>query len=254
MDEIRRQLEPLFNGFFDFIMSPTPAADPRNPTISEFVSNAALAVPLFVIAVVAVSLFVTLFLELMKFIIRKLGKKENVGPYIKLGPFKRDDNLRKWFEAFDKEMRSRNIVDSKIRGRLLFRKIDPAEAPELEAIFLMFDDDYPSLRQDFVEATDKTPVKHDQLRVAFQNRNQQQDESVFDYFEALTSLGHKAFKDTSTKQGIRQIIKERLLSGLRDQTIRAKLSFEFDCDKADLSTILLEAKRLDARLNGAPKT
>ena len=116
MDEIRRQLEPLFNGFFDFIMSPTPAVDPRNPTISEFVSNAALAVPLFVIAVVAVSLFLTLFLELMKFMIRKLGKKENVGPDIKLGPFKRDDNIRKWFDAFDKVMQSRNIVGSKIRS------------------------------------------------------------------------------------------------------------------------------------------
>jgi len=66
-------------------MIPTPAADTSNPKISEFVSNAALAVPFFVIAVVAVSLFP----ELMKFIIRLLGKKVKVGPDIILEPVKK---------------------------------------------------------------------------------------------------------------------------------------------------------------------
>ena len=165
----------------------------------------------------------------------------NASTPIKLGPFKRNADLRKWFEDFDKIMNLREVVDNKLKSRLLFTHIEAEDAEQFEPIFAMFDDDYPSLKQYFIESTDKTPVKHDQLRVAFQSRNQQPDESIFDYFEALTNLGTKAFRDTSTKKGIQKIIKDRFLNGLHDQAIRAKLSFEFDCENTNLATLLSEA-------------
>jgi hypothetical protein len=209
--------------------------------------------PFVVLMVIVFVIFINNTYHYLKGIFTGGTKKVNRATEIKLGPFKRDDNIRKWFDDFEKVMQFRDIADPKIKSRILFTHIEPTEAAELETIFSMFDDDFPSLRQYFIEATDKTPIKHDQLRVAFQTREQQPDESVHEYFEALTNLGHKAFKDTSTKQGVQRIIKDRLLNGLRDPAVRAKLSLDFDCEKTSLSTLLSEEKRLDARLNGGPK-
>jgi hypothetical protein len=252
MVDFYEYIDVLCTAVLDLVTGPKPATEVRYPSFSEYASKNTLFIPFVVLMAILLVFSISNVYQKLKWIFTGGLTKVNRATEIKLGPFKRDDNVRKWFDDFEKVMQFRDIADPKLKGRLLFTHIEPNEAAELESIFSMFDDDFPSLKQYFIEATDKTPVKHDQLRVAFQNREQQSDESIFEYFEAITGLGHKAFKDTSTKQGVRKIIKERFLNGLRDPAIRSKLSLDFDSDKTSLSTLLSEASRLDALFNGAP--